>query len=73
MNKAKHTDGKQTYSAAEKKAYYMGFGAAVAGAKFERIKKVMGTMSPAIKESYKNGLDDGYLVNVRKPKKYKGR
>lgn len=66
-------DKKKTYSAAEKKAYYMGYGAALVGAKFERIKKVMGNMSPAIKESYKNGLDDGYMKNVQKPKKIKGR
>ena len=64
---------KKSYSAAEKKAYYMGYGAAVAGAKFERLKKVMVNMPPAIKESYKNGLDDGYLKNVQKPKKIKGR
>ncbi len=59
---------KKTYSAEEKKAYYMGMGAALVGAKAERIKKVMGSMSPAIKESYKNGLDDGYLKNMRKSK-----
>jgi hypothetical protein len=64
-------NGKKTYSAEEKKAYYMGYGAAVAGAKFERIKKVMVNMPPVIKESYKNGLDDGYLKNVQKMKKNK--
>ena len=62
-------DKNKTYSAAEKKAYYMGYGAAVAGAKFERIKKVMVNMPPAIKESYKNGLDDGYLKKRSKTKK----
>ena len=64
-------DKKKTYSAAEKKAYYMGFGAALVGAKVERIKKVMVSMSPAVKESYKNGLDDGYMKNVQKSKKNK--
>ena len=60
---------KRTFSALEKKAYYMGFGAAVAGGEARKIKKFMDGLSPAIKESYKNGLDDGYMKNLQKPKK----
>ena len=62
-------NGKKTYSAEEKKAYYMGMGAALVGARAERIKKVMGSMSPAAKASYMNGLDDGYLKKSRGNKK----
>ena len=62
---------KKSYSAAEKKAYYMGLGAVVAGAKAEGIRKAMSTMPPAIKESYKNGLDDGLMKIAHKPKKIK--
>ena len=68
MNKSK-----KKYSATEKQAYYMGLGAALAGGRFENIKKTMNSMSPNIKESYKNGLDDGYLKSTQKLKKYKGR
>lgn len=62
-------NGKKTYSAEEKKAYYMGMGAALVGAKAERIKKFMGNLSPAVKASYMNGLDDGYLKKTRGNKK----
>ena len=62
-------DKKKTYSAAEKKAYYMGFGAAKSGGNISAIKKIMNSMSPKLKESYKNGLDDGFLDNVKTRKK----
>ena len=66
-------DKKKTkYSAVEKKAYYMGYGAALAGGEAKKIKNVMSNLSPAAKESYKNGLDDGYMKNVQKSKKIKG-
>lgn len=64
---------KNGFSAAEKKAYYMGVGAALAGGRVSLIQKVMRSMSPAVKESYKNGLNDGFAKNVTKPKKNKGR
>ena len=66
-------DKKKTYSAAEKKAYYMGFGAAKTGGNVGRIKRLMKDMSPKIKESYKNGFDDGLSDNMKNPKKIKKR
>lgn len=70
---------KKVYTAEEKKAYYMGLGAAMAGGRFEHIKRTMNTMTPVVRESYRNGLDDGYLrLNkskkiVERRKKIKGR
>ena len=62
---------KKTYNAAEKKAYYMGLGAALTGGRADGIKTVMNGMPPAVRQSYKNGLDDGYMKKVKGPKKNK--
>ena len=59
---------KKSYSAAEKKAYYMGYGAAQSGGNVGKIKKIMSDMPPKIKESYKNGFDDGLVSNLKNKK-----
>ena len=46
------------YSAAEKKAYYMGLGAAIGFGK--GIKKTMSKMSVAEKNSFRNGFDSRF-------------
>lgn len=59
MNKAKQN--KPQYSAAEKRAYYIGVGAAVGMGNVKSVKRYMGKLSPLEKESFKNGYDDHLL------------
>ena len=46
------------YSAAERKAYYMGIGAAIGFGKVSEIKKATSKMSEKEKRSFYNGVDD---------------
>ena len=59
---------KKGYSAEEKKAYYMGLGAGRTGGKPVGIKKVMDELSPMVRQSFKNGLDDGMLYHLKSKK-----
>ena len=52
------------YSSAEQKAYYMGLGASLG--RGGKIKSTMESLSAPLKESFKNGLDQG-LSNPKKP------
>ena len=56
--------GKQ-YSAKEKKAFYIGVGAAVGFGRVKEIKRVMNKMTVAERESFKNGFDDQLLKRRR--------
>ena len=49
---------KPQYSAAEKRAYYIGVGAAVGMGNVKNVKRYMGKLSPLEKQSFKNGFDD---------------
>ena len=53
------------YSAAEKKAYYMGLGAAIGFGRLKEIKKARSKMSVAEKESFGNGFDAYLFAKVR--------
>lgn len=46
------------YSAAERKAYYMGVGAAIGFGKVSEIKRAANRMSETEKRSFYNGFDD---------------
>ena len=46
------------YTATERKAYYMGVGAAIGFGKISEIKKTAGRMSEAEKRSFYNGFDN---------------
>lgn len=50
---------KKTYSAEEKKAYYMGLGAGRTCGRPAAIKKVADGMRPNVKQSFLNGWEDG--------------
>ena len=60
---------KKSYSAAEKRAYYIGYGMAIGFMKHG--KKYKGMLTAQEQESYGNGFDD-YISNMNKNKK-KGR
>ena len=51
---------KKKYSANERKAYYMGIGAAIGFGRVSEIKKVVSSMTKAEKESFYNGFDDRF-------------
>lgn len=55
MNKEKST---ARYSASERKAYYMGVGAAIGFGKVEEIKKAARKMTEKDRKSFYNGFDD---------------
>ena len=57
---------KKKYSAAEKQAYYMGVGAALGGSTAKGINRTLSSLSPKLKDSYKNGLDEGYKRSMKK-------
>ena len=64
-------DKKKKYTSAEKKAYYVGLGAAISHGKFGRIKDIMQKLSPSVKTSFGNGLNDGYVKkNMKKLSDY---
>lgn len=46
------------YTSAERKAYYMGVGAAIGFGKTREIDKVRKRLSPIEKKSFYNGFDD---------------
>lgn len=48
---------KGKYSAAERRAYYMGIGAGIG--QYRKQGTVMKNMPAHLKESFKNGLDEG--------------
>lgn len=64
---------KNKFSAEEKKSYYMGLGAALGHATQKGIKKTMDGMTPKMKTSYLNGIDDGLKRNLKFQKIKKGR
>ena len=55
---SKNKQKKSQYSAAEKRAYYIGVGAAMGLGKWPHVKRNMDKLSPLEKESFKNGFDD---------------
>lgn len=57
---------KKNYSAKERKAYYMGIGAAIGFGRLSEIKKVVSSMTKAEKESFYNGFDDRSTRQKRK-------
>ena len=54
-------ENKPKFSSAEKKAYYIGIGAAIGLGKFAHIKRYMSNLSALEKQSFKNGFDDRLL------------
>ena len=60
---------KKSYSAAEKRAYYIGYGMAIGFMKHGKKYKAM--LNPVEQKSYGNGFDD-YIFSMNKNKK-KGR
>ena len=48
---------KKNYSAAERRAYYMGVGAGIG--QYRNLGTAMKNMPAHLKESFKNGLDEG--------------
>ena len=56
MQKAKQET--KRYSAAERKAYYMGVGAHIGFGRLSEIKRTTSKMSEAEKRSFYNGFDD---------------
>ena len=54
------------YTAAERKAYYMGLGAYIGLGKVANIKKTAGKMTAAEKRSFYNGFDDGATKRKKK-------
>ena len=55
---------KKTYSAEEKKAYYMGMGAALGHGRVEGIRQTTSFLSDKkLKDSYFNGFDCGLELN----------
>ena len=70
-------DEKARQSAKERKAYYMGVGAALGHGRAEGIRQTMSFLSDKkSKESYYNGFDFGLDLNrklIKKQKNKKGR
>ena len=60
---------KKKFSSKEKRAYYIGFGAAMGGAQWGFIKKGTKNFSSAEKKSFNNGFDDFFMRNSKKEKK----
>ena len=61
---------KRRYTAEERKAYYMGWGAAIGMGRYPHIKKRADRMSSTCRESFFNGFNDflarGALNKTRK-------
>ena len=60
---------KPKYTAAERKAYYMGVGAWIGFGKAAGIKKAMGKMSADERRSFGNGFDEAATRRGRKNEK----
>ena len=60
---------KRTYTSAERRAYYMGVGVAIGYARKNFVQETMKRMPPCVKESFKNGIDDGLTKKHRFHKK----
>lgn len=61
---------KKSYSTAEKRAYYMGLGAALGHGTVKGIKQTLNSFpDKKMKDSYSNGLDDGLKRNTKFRKK----
>ena len=57
-------NNQKQYSAAEKRAYYMGVGAGIGS--LRASSSLMKSMPAAVKESFKNGLDRGIMTKKGK-------
>ena len=51
------------FTAEERRAYYMGVGAAIGFGKVSAIKRAANKMSPMAKKSFYNGFDDRFMKN----------
>lgn len=49
------------FTVEERRAYYMGVGAAIGFGKISAIKRAANKMRPAEKKSFYNGFDDGFM------------
>ena len=56
---------KKQFSSEERKAYYMGVGAAIGFGKSAEIKRVTSNMTAEEKKSFNNGFDDRIMRKKR--------